>query len=168
MDKIRVLLIVDQQPSSINRNIVQYKKLAGWTGRHHLEYDQVIATVMLNDPGTSFSRMLGVTGLMRKEPVPETLRQYLTSPPVYKNTYGCPFLGGGIYHIDIIGCDTESGIMATAFKYFDASIDFTVLANLCYSSYGKDVHDIAVEMMKMNFGAGVDVRTAMEEGCYSH
>ena len=56
---------------------------------------------------------------------------------------------------DVIGCDTDACILATAFKLFDENYEFRVLSDYCFSSGGKEVHDSAVEIMKRNFGTAV-------------
>lgn len=59
----------------------------------------------------------------------------------------------GVY--DIIGHDTDACVMAVAFQLFDKGYDFRVLTKWCYSSGGIEMHRMAVELMKRNFGRAV-------------
>lgn len=80
-------------------------------------------------------------------------------------TYGLPdsfdsFESAGVYLpkkgvYDIIGHDTDASVMSVAFQLFDKGYDFTVLTRWCYSSGGTEMHRMAVELMKRNFGRAV-------------
>lgn len=58
-------------------------------------------------------------------------------------------------HYDLIGCDTDACIMGIAFQLFDNEYDFSILTEYCYSSGGKEYHDMAVKLMQRNFGSAV-------------
>lgn len=61
--------------------------------------------------------------------------------------------------VDIIGFDTDACVLSTAFDIFNRDCNMRVLANLCWSSGGRDMHYAALQIMQRQFGNGLDMFT---------
>ncbi len=52
---------------------------------------------------------------------------------------------------DVVGCDTDAGVLATCFALWDNQIVFRVLKDLCHSSGGPELHQAALKIISRNF-----------------
>lgn len=61
--------------------------------------------------------------------------------------------------IDIFGFDSDGVVLAAAFNIFDIGCDFRILANFCWSSAGRKIHESALKIMELQFGKALDLET---------
>lgn len=155
---MKVLLVVDLQPEF--RVEPEYSRLLKYIKLRKQDYALIISTVFCNEPDSMFVRYLNYTKCM----TPSVSLDYKTDVVWGKFSY-CA--GASLYNyiekmkpdveVDVIGCNTDACVMATCFELFEHNIPFNILVDFCYSTCGKEIHDIAVRLMKLNFGTAVKV-----------
>jgi len=122
------------------------------------EYDIVVATQFLNKKLSLFETELGY-----KESRFGSVESEIILPLRPKNVFDRYSYGLQSTHIerlreypvqrwDIVGCDTDAGVLATCYNLWDNGIKFRVMKELCHSSGGPEVHNAALTIMKRSFG----------------
>lgn len=171
MDKKDILLVIDLQKEFKDRDGAGYEKCLDYIRRCHGKYDRMIGTLFTREgypDGTAIDRQyetcLGWDGcvgcnessleykpdiVIRKKTYALSAEKLSSALPYEEDSFDCD------YRIDIIGCDTDACVLATAFSLWDAGTDFRVLAGFCYSSGGESQHLAALEVMRRSFGSRV-------------
>lgn len=145
---MKVLLVVDLQ-KEFRDNCGNYERILNYVKgniANRSKYDLVIALKCSNSEKSSFIKynvweecLNSVEDLEFKPDVILSKTSYgLVRYNVLskENTY------------DIIGFDTDACVMKVALDLFDRRYDFRVLTKYCYSSSGREWHEIGIRTMK--------------------
>jgi nicotinamidase-related amidase len=134
--------------------------IAGFIGRERDRYAVVIATRFVNRPGSLYEterdwhEMMSGTEL---ELLPEVAR----AADLAVSKHGLapdpeellPALRSrGVRTVDLCGFDTDQCVLATALLLWDAAIVPRVLAELCSSSGGPDMHEAGLAITRRAIG----------------
>lgn len=128
-------------------------------------YYTVVAPVYQNKTNPNMNRLLGwneMQGIMPLDFKPEyfylhsgySIKEYLNFQP--RDT------------VDVIGFDTDACVLSACFDLFNAGVNFRILADGCWSSGGKELHQAALKIMERQFGKALDLNTTLEEVIYAH
>jgi len=155
----KILFIVDMQNGFLNNNslfLVEKINMLLNSGF----FDYVIASKFVNDSTTMFNKVLHWSGLSSFEQqrlsidtkkinytfekstysaYNEEIKQLFTNKPFDKTIY-------------LVGVDTDSCVLATAFSLFDNEITPIILKDCCYSTAGAKLHESAISIMQRSFG----------------
>lgn len=149
MKKKKVLLVIDLQKEFYSAE--KYEKVLNFIQSSKNEYDMILATIFKNYiDKNNFKEKLDWYDC--KNTSLESI-EFSPDEVIFKNTYGLNYSNlNKKYHYDIVGCDSDACIMATAFNLFDAGYDFSILSEYIYTSTNRFENETVIKMMKRNFG----------------
>ena len=117
-------------------------------------YYEVIGTYFKNQKDSTF-----VKRLMYFDCMYATKSLIACDKLVEKCSYGLPIETieylKQFSEVNVIGMDSDAGIMAICYQLFDADINFYVLSKYCRSSGGEIINKSAIEILRRNFGPAV-------------
>jgi len=122
------------------------------------EYTIVVATQFLNRPGSLYETRLNYARCQIGSEESEIVIPLRPQAVFDRYCYGlqAPHIAWlkkqDVAQWDIVGCDTEACVLATCYALWNNAIPFRVLAHLCHSSGGADLHDAALRVMERSFG----------------
>ena len=164
MSKKRILLVVDLQKQFRDKD-GQYDKCLQYINDHKGEYHRIIGTVFRNHDASMYEKHLGWSSC---KDVTLSDIEYEYDEIIWKCGYSANINDAfscivdkycGEFSptpctvsFDIIGCDADACVLATAFALWDRRYDFNILSDYIYTT----AHDIKKEdilkIMKRNFG----------------
>lgn len=159
-----ILLIIDVQKEFQDNNGM-YEKIIRFCREQEKEYDIILPTLFCNNynENSNFIDKLNWDECM--DVTIKSLEIYPSRPnAVYEFKYG--YASRKILKladkkediIDIVGCDADACIMATAFRLWDEGYNFRLLTDYIYTNadetYGI-TKDVWLNMMLRNFGSCV-------------
>lgn len=117
-------------------------------------YYEIVGTYFKNQKDSTFAKRLKYFDCMYA-----TKSLITCDKLVEKCSYGLPIETieylKQFSEVDIIGMDSDAGIMAICYQLFDADINFYVLSKYCRSSGGEIINKSAIEILRRNFGPAV-------------
>jgi len=158
---MNALVVIDVQKYSINeftKDIPQ--KISDYIKENKDKFDFIVFFKFVNNENSPFVKFYNWRNMMNP---PETdLSPELEKIPhelFIKSTRSClrndefkKFLKDNkIEELYLCGFNTEECVMATAFDAFDCGFNVFILKELCASSYGKENHERAIELLKNQF-----------------
>ena len=165
MTKKNILLVIDLQEQ--NRDaLLHCETVKDFIRTHQHDYDEIIFTVFSQhsldsdcEYHTGYHKYLdwddcaecNTTDLM----IDPVIGVDVNTRVLVKNTYAAKLpddLKPDNCHIDIIGCDMDAGIMATAFKLWDEQWDFNIPINFVYTTAKNRNYLELKKIYKRNFG----------------
>lgn len=151
------LLIIDVQDKS-NPN---YQKCIDFAKEHQLHYGAIYATIFsTTEKPNMFHKKLCYH---KCDNVDITLIESdyngLDIHFITKDTYTANILKylnpDKTKRIDIIGCDSDACIMATAFYLWDNNIDFNILSEYVYTDNKEVSNETIIKLLKRQFGPNI-------------
>lgn len=144
---MKILLAVDLQKEFADKDgkyeeILAFLKEAVRGGG----YDKVIATKCVNNKKSNFVRYNNWHKLIKGA----SELEFEADEVIEKQGYGLldySMLPEGSI-IDIIGYDTGACVLKIAMDLFDREYDFRILAKYCYSTGGKEHHELGLKILK--------------------
>lgn len=153
----KLLLVIDVQRDFINQNtsktLDNLKKLIDLK-----KYDLVAFTRFINDKSNILYKKLNYKGCMtakQQEIVIHTVNYKIFDKRVYTavNSELKQFIEKNkIDEIYLCGFDTDACILKTALDLFENNYCVKIIENCCMSSYGKEVHQNAINILKKLIG----------------
>ena len=158
----RILLIIDLQ-KEFKDQYGMYEKTVNYCTKHYDEYDIVLPTLFCNnyDINANFRDKLNWTGC--ENVTSNSLAIYpknsLNSNIVcFESKHG--YASKQIFEvadkdkdvIDIVGCDSDACVLATAFKLWDAGYNFRILTDYIYTTAEEYSNEDIIKILKRNFG----------------
>ena len=150
---MKVLLVIDLQKEFYKKT--DYEKVLKYVKENQNNYDLIIGTFFTNYENSNFMKALNYK---------ECLEANFESIE-YKFDYCMPKYSYGLDitelkarkitekdSIDIIGCEIDSCIMATAFNLFDKNYPFKILSDYIYTTSKDYSREQAMKVLKRNFG----------------
>jgi nicotinamidase-related amidase len=159
---MKVLIVVDAQEGFKNKYtetvLGKIEKLV------ETEEYYVIATKFCNNSESSFFNIMDWREMCSDEEqeLVEVIRFY-ANRVIRKNTYGL-YKGQLQTEVDrgleedvervvyLCGVDTDACVMTMAMELFDLGIKPIILSNYCASTGGKDLHDMAMKILRRSLG----------------
>lgn len=157
----RALVVVDVQEGFVTDHTQgTVSRIVDHIRRDGHSYASIIATRFVNRPGSLYQRERDWHAMM---PGPETelvpgIRD-MADLVIAKHGLApvpddlVPVLRGlGVERVALCGFDTDQCVLATALLLWDAGIAPEVLAPLCSSSGGPDIHDAGLAILRRSIG----------------
>lgn len=152
-----LLLIIDLQNQFINSNTKNcIKDISNLVIKN--KFDKVLFTKFINDINNNVYRKLHWDGCISEESTKISI-DIGKNKVIEKNTYSAfneelkrYIDNNNIDKIFLCGIDIECCVMATAFDLFDNNFNVYILKDYCYSTYGIDKKNNAIEILKRNIG----------------
>lgn len=158
----KILLVIDLQKEFKDQNGM-YEKIVDYCKKHRDDYDIILPTLFCNnyDINANFKDKLNWTGC-------ENVTSYsLAIYPknnvnldmiCYEDKYG--YASKQIFKvadknkdvIDIVGCDSDACVLATAFRLWDEGYNFRILTDYIYTTTKEYSNENIIKLMKRNFG----------------
>lgn len=170
-DTVNILLVIDLQ-KEFKDNHGQYEKVLQFIKEHKTDYDYVVGTGFKNHPDSMYVRHLGYTDCMY---ISEDSSKIDYPEPEYE--YDALFMKQGYSisvrdiidflcdvvlkrrvrgvlrsHFDIVGCDADACVLATAFSIWDSNNDFRILSDYIYTTSNDFSKEDVLKIMRRNFG----------------
>lgn len=147
----KALLVVDVQ-KEFTHDPVYIEQIKALILDH--PYYEVIGTYFKNQKDSTF-----VKRLMYFDCMYATKSLIACDKLVEKCSYGLPIETieylKQFSEVNVIGMDSDAGIMAICYQLFNADINFYVLSKYCRSSGGEIINKSAIEILRRNFGPAV-------------
>lgn len=151
-----ILIVVDVQPEFYSKGI--YEKILDYISNSRVKYDIIVATQFRNYNDSNFCSMLDWNECYETKDldfVPDVLFvKYGYGFTTVNNKEKETILqdANKNKHFDVIGCNTDACVMAICFELFDRGLNFSILADYCYSTLGDEINQMALCCMKESFG----------------
>jgi len=150
---MKILLVIDLQ-KQFKDNFWNYDRCINYIKSHKDEYF-VIATIFENFDNSMFEKYL------QRSECKNSKKSDLEFPYDYamtKTWYSMDiteFIDDKFRNSDIeyyiIGCESDSCIMATAFNFWDKKINFKILSDYIYTNNSEVSNDEILKLLKRNF-----------------
>ncbi len=157
---MKILLVIDLQRQFRDDSCDHYDKCLKFIRKNRDNYYRVIGTIFSqydteHIQSENFQRYLDWLGCIKCD-----IRDidYAPDDLYTKTTYTANINEMGITlddEIDLIGCDSDACVMATAFALFDGGYKFSILSDYIYSSENEEYNKAALDIMRKNFGRAV-------------
>jgi hypothetical protein len=154
---MRILLIIDLQEQFHDKE-GDFERIRDWCENHRDEYDIILPTFFKNNTyfnpkfvqnlhwdgcSSASAADLAVTSKGIKQGYAEKKHGY-ASKDIFK-------IATRKDEIDVVGCDSDACVMATAFGLWDKGYNFRVLSKYVYTT-GEVDNDTVIKVMRRNFG----------------
>lgn len=150
---MNVLIVIDIQKEFYKET--DYEKVLKYVEENQNKYDLIIGTFFVNYEGSNFEKALDYSKCLDSNF--ESI-EYKFNYCIPKYSYGLDITELKARKItekdsiNIIGCDIESCIMATAFNLFDKNYSFKILSDYIYTTSKTFSKEDAMKILKRNFG----------------
>lgn len=142
--------------------------IAAYVDAHRDRYALVIATRFRNQRGSRYETQRDWTGMTEAADVALLPAIEARADHALDKTGLAPdrdalcalLVAHGIERVHLCGLDTDQCVLATALQAWDADVVPTVLADLCASSGGEELHDAARAILRRSIGDRNVVRSA--------
>lgn len=150
-NKENVLLVVDVQPDFAEDKEV-YNKIVEYITANRRDYASVISCITKPLGVEQLNKYVDWDSMLAKKSI-----EFKSDMNLIKNQYGLNSYTSipKQCHIDVIGMDTDKNVLKVAYDLFDRRYDFSVLAQYCYSSGGKEINQKAIDVMRRNLGKAI-------------
>ena len=151
---MKYLLVVDLQKEFVRDRQGQkvYDKCLQFIEDHRHEYQAVLACVYINQGNPNMNRLVGWNEV--KNPASLDFVPDATYMHAGYSIKEYPYVKPSDT-IDIIGFDTDACVLCAAFDVFNLGCDMRILAEYCWSSGGKRMHEAGLRVMERQFGKAV-------------
>lgn len=157
----KILLIIDLQKSFMDEDGA-YEKVKEYCISNRNLYDAVLITVFQNNftendnyikhldwhscENVSLSDSeLYSSGDLASENIHFEIKHGYSSDKIFN-------IADADDHIDIVGCDSDACVLATAFKLWDRGYNFRILSDYIYTTADEFDNETVLKLLKRNFG----------------
>lgn len=148
---MNILLAVDVQPEFRDED-GQYERIVDFI-KTTKDYDKIVATKFVNFPNSNFVKYLNWTDCMIILKDLEFNCNFIMLKDGYGSTDYSALSRKD--HIDIIGFNTGACVLKVALDLFDRKYDISVLSDYCYSSDGREKHELGLKVLRNLLGDAV-------------
>jgi hypothetical protein len=147
---MRVLLVIDVQKQFVDNNV---EKVIRYCEDNRGSYDVILPTMFRNDKNKNFKDKLNWYDcsnisyddiLVKPKNTEIEVKSGYSSKKIFE-VCSCKD------KVDVVGCDSDACILATAFNLWDKEYDFRILSDYVYTT-GKIDNRTIIKVLKRNFG----------------
>lgn len=156
----RILLVIDVQ-KQFKDNKGTYEKIEDFCKEYRAEYDIILPTVFQNneDCNPNYIKHLRWRGCTEAAVIdsaiyPKNVFNLDLACVEVKHGYASDYIFkiADKYDIDIVGCDSDACVLATAFKLWDSGYNFRILTEYVYTTAEDFNNETVIKIMRRNFG----------------
>ena len=164
MSRYKILLVIDLQKEFKDKN-GKYEKIIKYCENNRDNYDIILPTLFCNnyDINPNFIDKLNWSGC--DHTTSESLAIYPKNNMnldkicyEYKYGYASEYIfkiANKEDSIDIVGCDSDACVLATAFELWDKGYNFRILTDFIYTTANDFTNEDVIKLIKRNFGTCV-------------
>lgn len=158
---MNILFVIDLQREFVKdrRGQAVYDKLLEFIRKSRLEYDSIYAAVYKNGRNKNMSCILQWNEMRDIVPLDFRADKYFVHSGYYPNDVK---IFSKDDKVTIVGFDTDACVLSACFALWNDDIPIKILANGCYSSGGKKMHEAGLDIMLRQFGKALDVKTSID------
>ena len=155
------LLVVDVQPEFVKdrKGKVVYERLLDFISKAHLRFN-VIAPAYINKDNPNMKRLVDWEEM---ESIVNLEFKY--DSIIFHSGYSIDkwprFESNDVVYV--VGFDTDACVLSHCFDLFNKGVNFKIIADGCWSSGGRAMHDIGLDVMHRQFRKALDTRTKLED-----
>ena len=155
------LLCVDVQKEFVKdkKGKEVYERLLKLISKAHLEYT-VIAPIYVNLDNINMIRLMQWEEMKTIENV--EFRYDLMSFHSGYSIKKYPQFGPKD-KVFVVGFDTDACVLSACFDLFNNNVNFSIIADGCWSSGGKKMHEAGLKIMRRQFRKALDTHTKLEQ-----